>query len=133
MRTGALVAVGTWLGNADALLALKDSTVLWAHASHWATSAGDALVDTAHAVCAAAFAAVRYVRKGGLQTNCSTGLPCKRLPPSCAQFNIHSVPLMRAAALFLMHCFSCCTRSDVGFVCVVVSHRHSTSQAVTCC
>ncbi|BDA45077.1 Protein TPLATE [Coccomyxa sp. Obi] len=61
VRAGALVAVGTWLGSADALLALKDSTVLWAHASQWATSAGDALLDTAHAVCAAAFAAVRQL------------------------------------------------------------------------
>ncbi len=75
VRAGALVAVGTWLGSVDALLALKDSAVLWAHASKWATSAGDALLDTAHAVCAAAFAAVRCVCQGAVSALILWGHP----------------------------------------------------------
>ena len=59
VRAGALAAVGSWLGNAAALDALGQSTPLCLQAATWAESIGDALLDSAHAVCAAAFAAIR--------------------------------------------------------------------------
>lgn len=59
VRAAAVTAVGTWLGDPGALGVLGGSAQLSTLATAWAEAVGDALLDSAHAVCASAFPAVR--------------------------------------------------------------------------